>query len=89
MAGYVDIGGARLEILESDVPRAMEIMQEGGYDIPEENEESEQIKTVASWAKHIPYLRNYSLEKQIIILFVFIALMLTLVIYLGSFVSSN
>lgn len=89
MAGYVDIGGARLEILESDVPRAMEIMQEGGYDVPEENEEPEQIKTVASWAKHIPYLRNYSLEKQIIILLVFIALMLTLVIYFGSFVSSN
>ena len=26
MAGYVDVGGARVEILESDVPRAMKIM---------------------------------------------------------------
>lgn len=89
MAGYVDIGGARVEILESDVARAMEIMQEGGYDIPQENEEPEQVKTVANWASHIPYLRNYSLEKQIMILFIFIALMLTLVIYLGSFLSAN
>ena len=31
MAGYVDVGGARVEILESDVPRAMKIMEEGGY----------------------------------------------------------
>lgn len=34
MAGYVDVGGARVEILESDVPRAMKIMEEGGYDLP-------------------------------------------------------
>ena len=25
MAGYVDVGGARVEILESDVPRAMKL----------------------------------------------------------------
>ena len=25
-AGYMDIGGARVEILESDVPRALEVM---------------------------------------------------------------
>ena len=33
MAGYVDIGGARLEILEKDLPRALEIMEEGLHDI--------------------------------------------------------
>ena len=38
MAGYVDVGGARVEILESDVPRAMKIMEEGGYDLPREDE---------------------------------------------------
>ena len=37
MAGYVDVGGARVEILESDVPRAMKIMEDGGYDLPREN----------------------------------------------------
>lgn len=89
MGGYVDIGGARVEILESDVPRAMLIMEEGGYAIPKENEEPEQIKTVAGWTRHIPFLRSYPLEKQIIILFAIIAIFLGLLIYLGTSLSIN
>jgi len=88
-ASYVDVGGARVEILESDVPDALEIMKAGGYDIPEEDEETEQIQVVASWARHIPFLRNYTLEKQIVILFVIIAVLLVLLIFFGSQISSN
>ena len=44
MAGYVDVGGARVEILESDVPRAMKIMEEGGYDLPREDEQAEPVE---------------------------------------------
>ena len=82
MAGYVDVGGARVEILESDVPRAMKIMEEGGYDLPREEK-------VAGFARHIPFLRKYPLEKQIMILFVIVAVFLALVIYFGSLISSN
>ncbi|MBC8620362.1 DUF2007 domain-containing protein [Parabacteroides faecis] len=88
-ASYVDVGGARVEILESDVPEALEIMKAGGYDIPEEDEEAEQIQVVAGWARHIPFLRNYTLEKQIVILFVIIAVLLVLLIFFGSQISSN
>ena len=69
MAGYIDVGGARVEVLESDVPRALEVMEAGGYDIPAEDEEPEQIQVVAGWARHIPFLRNYTLEKQIVIFY--------------------
>lgn len=89
MAGYADIGGARVEIMESDVPLALEVMEKGGYDIPAENEEAEQIQTVAGWARHIPFLRNYPLEKQIIIFLILIAIFLGLLIYFGSQLSSN
>lgn len=89
MAGYVDIGGARVEILESDVPQALEIMKEGGYDIPAEDEEPEQIRVVAGWARHIPFLRNFAFEKQIVILFLIIAVFLALLIFFGSKYSSN
>lgn len=89
MAGYVDVGGARVEILESNVPHALEVMEAGGYDIPTEDEEPEQIRAVAGWARHIPFLRNYSLEKQIVILFVIIAVFLALLIFFGSGYSSN
>lgn len=88
-ASYVDVGGARVEILESDVLEALEIMKAGGYDIPEEDEEAEQIQVVAGWARHIPFLRNYTLEKQIVILFVIIAVLLVLLIFFGSQISSN
>lgn len=64
MAGYVDVGGARVEILESDVPRAMKIMEEGGYDLPREDEQAEPVEQVAGFARHIPFLRKYPLEKS-------------------------
>lgn len=89
MAGYVDVGGARVEILESDVPRAMKIMEEGGYDLPREDEQAEPVEKVAGFARHIPFLRKYPLEKQIMILFVIVAVFLALVIYFGSLISSN
>ena len=89
MAGYVDVGGARVEILESDVPRAMKIMEEGGYDLPREDEQAAPVQQAARLARHIPFLRKYPLEKQIMILFVIIAVFLALVIYFGSLISSN
>lgn len=89
MGGYVDIGGARIEILERDVPLALQIMEEGGYDIPREDEIPEQIQAVSGWTRHIPFLRSYTLEKQIILLFILIAVCLALLIYFGSLVSSN
>lgn len=91
MAGYADIGGARLEILDSDLPRALQVMEEGGYLQEEETdgEESGQIETIAGWARHIPLLRNYSLERQIMILFALIAVLLALFIYVGSLLSSK
>ena len=78
MAGYVDVGGARVEIME-----------EGGYDLPREDEQAEPVEKVAGFARHIPFLRKYPLEKQIMILFVIVAVFLALVIYFGSLISSN
>ena len=87
--GLTDVGGIRVELLESDVEQAMQIMEANGYEIPSEEEEPEQIQVVAGWARHIPFLRNYTLEKQIVILFVIIAVFLVLLIFFGSQISSN
>ncbi len=81
-AGYLDVGCARVELLEGDVARAMEIMQDNGYEIPQEDEQPEQIKKVSGIAKHLPFLKNLSLEKQIIFLFLIIAVILTALIFL-------
>lgn len=87
--GLTDVGGIRVELLESDVEQAMQIMEANGYEIPSEDEEPEQIQVVAGWARHIPFLRNYTLEKQIVILFVIVAVFLVLLIFFGSQISSN
>ena len=38
MGGYVDMGGIRVETLESNVPKAMQIMEDNGYQLPSEDE---------------------------------------------------
>lgn len=83
-----NMGGVRVELLESEVSHAMEVMEANGYEFPKEDEEADQIEVVSGWARHIPFLRNYSLEKQIIILFLIVAVFLALFIYFGSNFSS-
>lgn len=63
MAGYVDVGGARVEILESDVPRAMKIMEEGGYDLPREDEQAEPVEQVARIRTSYPFSTKISLRE--------------------------
>ncbi|MDR2810302.1 MAG: DUF2007 domain-containing protein [Tannerellaceae bacterium] len=89
MAGCVDMGGARVELLESDVSRALEVMKAGGFLLPEEDEEPEEIQAVAGWASRVPWLRNLTLEKQILFLLLFLAVCLGLFIYFGASFSSR
>ena len=88
MAGYVDVGGARLEILEKDYDRALELMREGGY-VQYVDMEDEPVMRVGGWTRHIPFLRDLPLERQILYFFIFIAVMLALFVYFGSLFSSN
>ena len=85
----VNVGGIRIELLESEVPRAKEILEANGYEFPKEDEEDEQLQAVSGWVRHVPFLRHLPLEKQIIVLFILVAVFLALVIYFGSLVSSN
>ena len=79
----------RSEGIECYLRNELSIMEEGGYDLPREDEQAEPVEQVAGFARHIPFLRKYPLEKQIMILFVIIAVFLALVIYFGSLISSN
>ena len=75
-----NMGGIRIELLESEA---------NGYEFPKEDEEAEQIQVVSGWTRHVPFLRHLPLEKQIIVLFILVAVFLALVVYFGSLVSSN
>lgn len=54
----VNVGGIRIELLESEVPRAKEILEANGYEFPNEDEEDEQLQAVSGWVRHIPFLRH-------------------------------
>ena len=49
-----NMGGIRIELLESEVPRAMEILEANGYEFPKEDEEDEQIQVVSGWTRSVP-----------------------------------
>lgn len=89
MAGYVDIGGARVELLESSVPKALQLMKENGYEIPDDNEQPEQIKAISGLAGRIPFLRKLPLEKQIMCILVIIALLLVGLFYANQLLFTN
>lgn len=50
----VNVGGIRIELLESEVPRAKEILEANGYEFPKEDEEDEQLQAVSGWVRHVP-----------------------------------
>ena len=41
-----NVGGIRIELLESEVPRAKEILEANGYEFPKEDEEDEQLQII-------------------------------------------
>lgn len=88
MAGYADVGGARVEILEKDLERALQVMREGGYGQYEDSDD-EQVMKVGSWTRRVPFLRDLPLERQILFFFILIAVLLALLVYFGSMLSSN
>lgn len=88
MAGYADVGGARVEILEKDLERALKVMREGGYGQYEDSDD-EQVMKVGSWTRRVPFLRGLPLERQILFFFILIAVLLALLVYFGSMLSSN
>jgi hypothetical protein len=84
LAGYVDMGGVRVEIPESQVAHALEVMQAGGYELPDEDEEVARLQAIAGWARQLPFLRKLPLEAQILLLFLLLAISIGLLIFLGS-----
>lgn len=82
LAGYADIGGARVETLESNVPRALEIMKDGGYELPEEDLLAS--STIDGTGSTLPGSKRLPFERKIILMIGLVILFLGLLIWLGS-----
>ncbi|MDR3267784.1 MAG: DUF2007 domain-containing protein [Tannerella sp.] len=80
---------ARVELLESDVPRALEIMNDCGFAQFAEEDNAETAGEPSGLARYIPVLRHFSFEKQLVILLVLTGGFLAILVYLVSYLSSK
>ena len=84
--GLIDIG-ARVEVLESDVSRALEIIEIGGF-FSQETDPNESLPCNQQEAEvKNSSLSKFSLEKQMTIILVLLAGLIALILYLGTFLS--
>jgi len=88
LRGYADIG-ARVEILEDNVPQALAIMKNARYTTPDEELEIEFEKGDTGLVRRIPFLRSFSFEKQLIIIIGLIIGIVALLIYLQAYFSAE
>ncbi|MDR1602136.1 MAG: DUF2007 domain-containing protein [Tannerella sp.] len=86
--GGVDLG-AKVELLESDMPRALEIMKAYDYPLPDEILLSSYQGDDSPMADRIPFLRKFSFETQIAIVIILVIGMLALIVYVGSILSAH
>ncbi|MDR1406913.1 MAG: DUF2007 domain-containing protein [Tannerella sp.] len=86
--GGVDIG-VKVELLENDMPRALEIMKAYEYPLPDELLLTEYQGDDTKLADRMPFLRRFAFETQITIIIVLTLGLLALMIYLASILSSH
>jgi len=86
--GAVDIG-AKVELLDTDLPRALEIMQAYDYALPDEILLADYEGDRTPLSGHVPFLRRFSLETQIVIVIALVLGLLALLVYLGSILTSS
>lgn len=82
--GFVDFGGIKVQVMEDQVPHAMDVMQANGYELPKEDEAIAPLAPMSGFVGKIPFLRKFALEKQLLIILIVTALLLALLVYAGS-----
>jgi len=82
--GFVDFGGIKVQVMEDQVPHAMDVMQADGYELPKEDEAIAPLAPMSGFVGKIPFLRKFALEKQLLIILIVTALLLALLVYAGS-----
>jgi hypothetical protein len=75
------IGGVKLQVKESDVPDALEILQAGGYLKEEKSTEAGGFDKLVQHTSRLPFFKNLSVEVRLLLLVVVSVSVLTGIIY--------
>ncbi|MDR0994906.1 MAG: DUF2007 domain-containing protein [Tannerella sp.] len=84
LAGYADVGGVRVEVLENEVPQALKVMEEGGYASYEPEPEASPAERAGNWLSRLPLLRKLSPGGQITLILVLIIILVGLMAYFSA-----
>lgn len=79
-----DMGGIRVELLESDAPRALAIMQANGYS----DEKADKAPAATGWGRHIPLLNGLSPKKRWAVLLVVFLIWIYLLVFCAQLIIS-
>ena len=85
--GLVDIG-ARVEVLESDVSRALEIIEIGGFFAVQKNADETMMYNQTEEEHNNAIESKFAFDKKMIIFIIILGILIAILIYLGSFLSS-
>ena len=82
------IGGVKLQVKESDVPKTIEILKEGGYIKDEDLQPSKSFTKLDNATSRLPLLKNFRLELRLLIIVAVGVLVLTGIIYFATLPST-
>ena len=83
------IGGARLQVRESDLQRAIEILKEGGYLTDQDIQPSPLFVKLDKATSNIPLIKNLPVEIRFAILGTVIILLFAVAFYLSTLTHVN
>ena len=84
--GMVDIG-ARVEILECDLPRALEIIEIGGFFAEQDNTDETMMYDQTEEEHNNAIESKFAFDKKMVIFIIILGVLIAVIIYLGSLLS--
>lgn len=83
------IGGIKLQVRESDIQKAIEILKDGGY-IKDKDLQSlpKNLSKFDKATSEVPFLKNLRVELRLMIIIAFVLLFLGGILYLTSLISN-
>lgn len=78
------IGGVKLQVKESDIPRTIEILKEGGYLKNEPIPQQESLAKIDKASNWLPFLKDLRVELRLMIIVALGFLLITGIIYISA-----
>lgn len=76
----VDMGGVRIEVFASDLPKINELLEQEHFELP--NPEELSVGQARGLMQRLPFPKKWSIETRLLVFIFFLALVLALLLFL-------